>query len=279
MNRALARFCCETVPNAIVRVHVVVGFALPIKLLADLADANVDGAITVPIRNAPDPTLQFVTRQCTSLLASQSDDESKLGWCQLTIDPIGRCLPWGNTNERSSQVGINAETIHLNRFAAWFGGRDESRPAQQRFDSRDQLAHSERLGEVVVGADFEGMHLVVLGAARGNNNHRHAEMVLANCFGNRPAVKARQHQVDHGDIWASVTQATKSTFAVFGEVDIKAGMPQVHCHRFSEDGVVFDYENTRHWLQATVLLHPDGLQHGRGMVTKWFWLRTDIGAR
>ena len=46
----------------------------------------------------------------------------------------------------------------------------------------------------------------------------------------------------------------------------------MHDHRFSEDGVVFDYEDTRHWLQARVLAKPDGLQHGRGMVTKWFRL-------
>ena len=69
-----------------------------------------------------------------------------------------------------------------------------------------------------------------------------------------------------------MAEATQATFAVLGEVDIEAGMPQVHDHRFSENRIVFDYENTWHWLQATVPPKPDGLQHGRGVVTKWFRL-------
>jgi hypothetical protein len=71
-------------------------------------------------------------------------------------------------------------------------------------------------------------------------------MVLADRLGDSPAVEARQHQIDDGNIRPGVAQATQAALSIFGEVDIEAGMPQVHHHRFSEDGIVFDYENTWH---------------------------------
>ena len=76
-----------------------------------------------------------------------------------------------------------------------------------------------------------------------------------------------------------MAEATQAAFAVLGEVDIEAGMPQVHDHRFSENRIVFDYENTWHWLQATVLAARDGLQHGRGVVTKWCLWSTGVTNR
>ncbi len=76
-----------------------------------------------------------------------------------------------------------------------------------------------------------------------------------------------------------MAQAAKAALSIFGEVDIEGGMPQVHRHRFSEDGIVFDYENTWHCLKATVAPKLDGLQHGRGIGTKWFSLRTGTHSR
>ena len=276
MKGALARFGCETVPNAIVRVHVVVGFALPIELLADLAHADVNRAITVSIGNAPDATLQLVTRERASLLAGQGDDEAKLGGCQLTIDPIGRRLSWRDAKKRASQVRINAQPVDLNRIAARLGGRDQPSATKERFDPRNQLAHPKRLGQVVVSTNLERVDLVMLGAARRNDNHGHTKMVFSNRFGYGPAIEAGQHQIDHGYVWAGVAEASQAALTILGEVDIEAGMPQVHDHGFSEDGVVFDYENAWHWLQSTGLTVGDGLQHGRGVVSKWCLLSAGV---
>lgn len=113
------------------------------------------------------------------------------------------------------------------------------------------------------------MHLVVLGTARRDHNHGHTEAILTDRLGHSPTVEAWQHQIDHGDVGTGVAQPTKATLTILCEVDIEAGMPKMHHHRFSEDGIVFDYEDTRHYLQARLPRQANGLQHGRGVVTKW----------
>ena len=57
------------------------------------------------------------------------------------------------------------------------------RPAQRRPQPREQLVHAERLRDVVVGAGVEGLDLVRLALADGEDDDRHA----------RPAAQAADH--------------------------------------------------------------------------------------
>ena len=73
---------------------------------------------------------------------------------------------------------------------------------QRRLDAGHELLHPERLREVVVGADLEAVHLVVLRPSRRDHDDRDRDPLLAQRARDPPAVLAGQHQVDHRDVGA-----------------------------------------------------------------------------
>ena len=72
--------------------------------------------------------------------------------------------------------------------------------AEDDFDSRQQLAKREGLGDVVVGALLEAAHFVVLFAFRREDQDRNAQTVFADLFQDVEAVEFRQHQVEDDQI-------------------------------------------------------------------------------
>ena len=80
--------------------------------------------------------------------------------------------------------------------------------------ARDELLHRERLDEVVVGADLERVHAVVLGAAGADDDDRRADALGARgLLDEAPAVEAGQHQVEHEDVGALVAQPREPVLA------------------------------------------------------------------
>src|SRR6185437_5990631 len=73
--------------------------------------------------------------------------------------------------------------------------------------ARDELLHRERLHEIVVGADLERVHTVVLGAARGDDDDRRADPLRANGLDQLPAVEAGEHQGEDAGVRLLVAQA------------------------------------------------------------------------
>ena len=71
--------------------------------------------------------------------------------------------------------------------------------AQQRLDPRDELAHRERLGHVVVGADAEADEHVGLVVAGGEHEDRDRALGL-DAAADLEAVDAGQHDVEHDDV-------------------------------------------------------------------------------
>ena len=74
-------------------------------------------------------------------------------------------------------------------------------PAQQRGDPGHQLAHPERLGEVVVGTDAEPDQDVRLVVARGQHQHRDRPLGL-DPPAHLVAVEPGQHHVQHHQVRA-----------------------------------------------------------------------------
>ena len=81
-------------------------------------------------------------------------------------------------------------------------------------DAGDELLHRERLHEVVVGADLERVHPVVLGAAGGDDDDRRADALAARLLDHLPAVEAREHQVEHADVGALEAEPGEPGLAV-----------------------------------------------------------------
>jgi hypothetical protein len=84
------------------------------------------------------------------------------------------------------------------QFEACSSGRCSLRrqSPQHDPDARHQLARGKRLGDVVIGADFQADDAVDLVAARGQENHRHVRE-LAQLAAYFEAVHVGQADVEH----------------------------------------------------------------------------------
>ena len=102
----------------------------------------------------------------------------------------------------------------------------------------DELAHAEGLGEVVVGADLEGVHLVVLAAARGDDEDRCEDPLAPGLLGQRPAVQGRQHEIDDAHVGSLEAQLPQGALAVLDPLDVVSGMAEVRAHRACDHPVV-----------------------------------------
>ena len=118
--------------------------------------------------------------------------------------------------------------------------------AQQRLHAGHELAHAEGLREVVVGADAERVHLVVLGAARGDDDDRHRDALAPDGLGHGPAVEAGQHEVDDGDVGALVAQLAQAPLPVLRPLDVEPGVAEVRRHDAGDHRVVLDQEHGGH---------------------------------
>ena len=93
-----------------------------------------------------------------------------------------------------------AQLLDLDRIAAALAGGVHAAPGGRADARGDELAHRERLDEVVVGPDLERVDTVVLGATRGDDDDRRADALGARRLDELPAVQLGEHQVEHADV-------------------------------------------------------------------------------
>ena len=123
-------------------------------------------------------------------------------------------------------IGIDHEALDRDRSAAQRHGCDPAAP-QRGVHARHQLAHAERLREVVVGPDLERVHLVVLAAACRDHDDRRQDALGARPLGDRPAIEAGQHEIDDGDVGPLEAQLAQTALAVLGPLDVEPAVPEV----------------------------------------------------
>ena len=121
-------------------------------------------------------------------------------------------------------------------------GRGALDGAQQGADAGDQLAGTEGLGQVVVGARREALQQVGLGVARREHQHRDGVLVL-----DRPAhveaVEAREHEIEDHEVGGEVVTGPDARRAVGGEVHDEALAAQAGGHGLGDGGLVLDDED------------------------------------
>ena len=115
--------------------------------------------------------------------------------------------------------------------------------AEQRADPQDQLAHAERLDDVVVGADLEADDAVDLLALRGAHDHRDVAraLLLAQSPADLGAGEIRQHQIEHDHVGQRIGgRARQALPAAVREPDREALGAQVVLERGGEVDLVLD---------------------------------------
>ena len=109
--------------------------------------------------------------------------------------------------------GVDSELLDLDRLAAVFLLASGA-AARGGGDSGDELLHGERLDEIVVGADLEGMDTVVLRASCADHDDRRSDAFRSRLLDEAPAVHTGQHQVDDTDLGVLESQARQARLPV-----------------------------------------------------------------
>src|SRR5918992_3694664 len=235
-DAALLRDGFELVADSVARLDERVAHCAPVDFLPELADEDVDSAVAVTLAPAPELLQQLVTADDATPLESEGVQDSKLRRRELRVLAVDVGLDLG---------GVDAQLLDLDRLAVVrpFGAR----PAPSSgLDAGDELVHGERLDEVVVRADVECVHAVVLRAARADDDDRRSDPLAAGLLDQPPAVDAREHQIDDAHIGPLEPESRQASVAVVDDRRIEAGSAQVRGHALGDDLVVLDDQHLRH---------------------------------
>ena len=124
------------------------------------------------------------------------------------------------------------------------------RAAQQRAQPRQDFLHVEGLGDIIVRAGVEPLHLVAPAIARGEDEHRHHAAGAAPLFKNRNPVLLWQADIEHDRVvWLGVAEEVP-LLPVIGAVDGVARLIERLDDLPIEIAIIFDNEEPH----ETVLL-------------------------
>jgi hypothetical protein len=120
-----------------------------------------------------------------------------------------------------------------------------------RPDPRQQFRRAERFGHVVVGAEAEAAHLVLLGAAGGEQEDRRVGRErrggpVAERAQHAEPVESGEHHVEDDQVGAPNGRGADAVGPGAGRRDLLAVGPQGTRDREREVGVVLDHEHARH---------------------------------
>jgi hypothetical protein len=101
---------------------------------------------------------------------------------------------------------IDAQLERLDRVVLVRVGLPHARAPQRRLDARAELAHGERLGDVVVRPELEAEHLVDLLGLRGEHDDRHRG-ARAQAAADLEAVHPREHHVEDHEVEGLLAEA------------------------------------------------------------------------
>ena len=132
---------------------------------------------------------------------------------------------------------IERDAVHLDAPA----GRLAVGPPQNRPDPRHQFARVERLGQIIVGAQFEAHDAVHVLAPRGQHEHGNAAL-LPHALQDLETVHARQHDVEDDQVEAALDGRRKSRTSIVLELYGIALALQEFTEQCAQFDVVVDYK-------------------------------------
>ena len=117
--------------------------------------------------------------------------------------------------------------------------------AQNRLDPGDQLLRAERLGQVIVRADFESGHDVALLGFRGQHDDRHSSgpRIAAEAAADRQAVDTGQHQIEQNQIRFEFGRLSQRSLAGVAKLDpVESLFVQVVADQLLNRFLILDYQ-------------------------------------
>ena len=124
-----------------------------------------------------------------------------------------------------------------------------ARTTQHRFDPQHQRRDRERLRHVIVGAERQPPHDVVVRDLRGQHDDRLIAVALADRVADVEPAHARQHHVENDQVVLPAQRLRESIAPIRRTIDVIAVIHQHIDQAASNRGFVFDHQN------AQLLLH------------------------
>jgi hypothetical protein len=203
---------------------------------------GVDGARTRAVPVSPDLGEQVLPRPHAAGGTEQVDKEIELGRGEADEIAVQPC-------PASRHVDLDAAR---SQYPIRIGG-GPLRPAQQSPHPRGELAHAERLAEVVVGPDFESDDEVSLRAASGQHDHRDRPVALY-LAADLKAVKTWEHQVEYHRVRTGSGDQLDRAWPVVRHGHLMSIATQPGRDRRGDLGFVFHDDDAGHTLKLMDLM-------------------------
>ncbi len=117
------------------------------------------------------------------------------------------------------------------------------RPAAQRLHPRQQLLEGERLGDVVVSAGAQRLHLEVDRVLGRQHEDRHGEPAVAQVAQHLEPGHLRQPQVEDDEVVLPTGGEAQALESVRGEIDVEALFLESALHVLPDGTVVLDRQD------------------------------------
>ena len=203
------------------------------QLFTQPPDVDVDRAGTARVAVSPDVAQQDVARDHASAVLQEVLEEHEFLRREFHFAPVER-------NGVFRQIhGDWTETQHRS------GGLASPGSARHRPDARNQLVRTERLGDVIVGANLESADAIRFLGARRQHDDRHSGggLVCAQRLADIEAAHSRQHDVENDDVHRMVADVGERLVAGRRHVRRPAGFLQVMRDEVRDIAIVFGNEN------------------------------------
>src|SRR5262249_49375334 len=124
--------------------------------------------------------------------------------------------------------------------------RGGKRWTKTRLDAGAELARAERLGDVVVGAEFQAQHLLAFVSLSREQDDGSADPAPPELTANIEAVNGPEHHIQQDQVEPAGGAELQAEFAIAGDLCLVPMARQILGESVRHIRLVFDNENSRH---------------------------------
>ena len=205
---------------------------LVLDLFAQTADGNIHRTQVAVVVIAPDVLHQFLAREHTAGRGRQKAEDIEFAGGKLECAPV--------LVDHAARTG-DAQAVPSLRLRL-FALLARKRAAHVRLDARHQLAHGERLCDIVVRAQLEAHDLVGLLLSRGQHDDRNVAL-RTHAAADLEAVHLGQHDVEQNEVGRLGERLVQTFRAVIGRHGIVALAAEVEHQDIRDRLFVLDNED------------------------------------
>src|SRR5688572_30462858 len=181
---------------------------------------------------APDLYQQLVVCDHPARVLYEVIEQPIFRWAQLDEFPL-------QPDFAAVEVDLEA-VVHLDDIV--HRAARALRAADDGFDTADQLARAEGLGDVIVGAKLQATHPVILLALCSEHDHGHIA-ALPDGLQHFEPVEVGHHYIQQNQIGSDIAQFLNGLLTVEGLRDLESIMLQVHTDETHHALLIIHHEN------------------------------------